>query len=242
MIAVIAAGTGGIGQALIEHLLATKTAQRIHASYHVTTPPQPLLEDSRIVWTKADLTSEADVSAWLSGIQSMHWLVNCAGVLHTTHTGPEKSIREFDTDFYFHNMKVNCLPTLLLAKHAASILRHTKNDPEPRIFATVSAKVGSIDDNRLGGWYSYRASKAALNMCLKNLSIEWKRQFPNVCVAALHPGTTDTALSKPFQKNVAESSLFDCAYTASQLTGILSSLVAEQTGRFWSWDGRELPW
>ena len=144
-------------------------------------------------------------------------------------------------------MQVNCVPTLLLAKHAVPLFRESRlnqkiSDASTKIFATVSAKVGSIEDNRLGGWHSYRASKAALNMCLKNLSIEWQRQLPDVCVASLHPGTTDTPLSKPFQKNVPVNSLFDSSYTATRLIEILGSLSPEQTGGFWSWDGKQLPW
>jgi len=242
MITAIAAGNGGIGQALIAQLLSRDPETRVHASYDSTLPSQALLDNSRITWTKADLTSESDISTWLGGIESLDWLVNCAGVLHTKDKGPEKSIREIDTDFFRHNMEVNCLPTLLLAKHAAVHFRQIKSDASVKIFAAVSAKVGSIEDNRLGGWYSYRASKAALNMCLKNISIEWQRQLPNVCVASLHPGTTDTRLSKPFQKNVAPTSLFDGDYTANRLIDILDALTPEQTGRFWSWDGKELPW
>ncbi len=242
MIAVIAAGNGGIGQAFIERMLASKPDTIIHASYHHSIPTQTLLDNPRISWTKADLTSESDIKMWLGGIESLDWLVNCAGMLHNADKGPEKTIREFDADFFYHNIQVNCLPTLLLAKHATAIYRRQKSEASVKIFATVSAKVGSIEDNRLGGWYSYRASKSALNMSLKNLSIEWQRQLPNVCVASLHPGTTDTQLSKPFQKNVAANALFSSNYTADKLIDIIGSLSAEQTGRFWSWDGSELPW
>jgi len=242
VIVVVAAGTGGIGQAFIEQILRKTPTASVYASYSKTPPAQALLADDRITWSKADLKSETEVSTWLNAVESLDWLVNCAGMLHTEDNGPEKSIKEFNTEFFDQNMQANCLPTLLLAKYAAPLFRKTKNDSTTRIFATVSAKVGSIEDNRLGGWYSYRASKAALNMCLKNLSIEWQRQLPNVCVASLHPGTTDTRLSKPFQKNVSADSLFQSSYTADRLIEILGVLTAEQSGRFWSWDGTELPW
>jgi len=148
MIAAIAAGTGGIGQALIKQLLASNTATTIHASYNNTTPPTQLLDDNRITWNKTNLTSEPEVSAWLAGLESFDWLVNCAGVLHTADKGPEKSIREFDSEFFLHNMRANCLPALLLAKHSATVFRKTKGESSTKIFATVSAKVGSIEDNR----------------------------------------------------------------------------------------------
>jgi NAD(P)-dependent dehydrogenase (short-subunit alcohol dehydrogenase family) len=110
------------------------------------------------------------------------------------------------------------------------------------LLATVSARVGSIEDNHLGGWYSYRISKAALNMALKTLSIEWQHSHPRGCVAALHPGTNDTALSKPFQANVAAKDLFDPAYTASMLVALLTGLKPVDSGRFWAWNGEILPW
>jgi len=110
------------------------------------------------------------------------------------------------------------------------------------VFATVSARVGSIEDNRLGGWFSYRASKAALNMCLKTLAIEWRRTLPNVAVAALHPGTTDTALSRPFQHNVPREQLFTPRQTANYLLNVLDGLEPAQSTQFLAFDGEWLPW
>ena len=110
------------------------------------------------------------------------------------------------------------------------------------VFAAISAKVGSIEDNRLGGWYSYRCSKAALNMALKTLSIEWQRKCPAVCVVSLHPGTTDTALSKPFQSHVPAASLFSPEKTAGFLVDRLAALRAEDSGSFLAFDGEALPW
>jgi len=112
----------------------------------------------------------------------------------------------------------------------------------PALFATVSAKVGSIEDNRLGGWYSYRASKAALNMCLKTLAIEWQRSLPNVAVAALHPGTTDTDLSKPFQRHVPEHQLFSPDQSVIYMVNVLQKLKPADSGKFWAFDGELLPW
>ena len=102
--------------------------------------------------------------------------------------------------------------------------------------------MGSIGDNRLGGWVSYRASKAALNMCMKTLSIEWRRTLPNVSVAVLHPGTTDTALSKPFQRNVPPGQLFSADRSVGDMLGVLDRLGQEDSGGFWAYDGERLPW
>lgn len=159
-------------------------------------------------------------------------------MLHTGTRGPEKTIRKIDPDFFLESTSINSLPALLLAKHLHTRFRHRR----PAIFATVSAKVGSIEDNRLGGWFSYRASKAALNMCIKTLAVEWRRTLPNVAVAALHPGTTDTALSKPFQHNVPPEQLFTCEQSVDYRLKVLDDLKPLQTGRFLAFDGEQLPW
>ena len=151
---------------------------------------------------------------------------------------PEKSLRSFDAANLATTMQVNCLPTLLLAQALAALLKSS----EPAVFASVSARVGSISDNHLGGWYSYRISKAALNMAIRTLSVEWARSHRNVCVAALHPGTTATALSEPFQTNVPADKLFDADTTADYLLQVVASLDASKSGRFWAFDGSEIPW
>ena len=130
------------------------------------------------------------------------------------------------------------MSSLLLAKYAGPKLKRS----ERGIFAALSAKVGSIEDNRLGGWYSYRASKAAANMVLKNLSIEWQRTAPNIRVLALHPGTTDTNLSRPFQSRVKPEKLFSPEKVAELLLKQLDQSHANPSGRFIAYDGEELPW
>lgn len=140
--------------------------------------------------------------------------------------------------FYSKASKINTLPTLLLARYFAKAL---KKSAAP-VLATISARVGSIEDNRLGGWYSYRISKAALNMALKTLSIEWKHSHPKGCVLALHPGTNDTDLSKPFQTHVAPEILFEPSYTASMFVKLLSQSEPSQSGSFQAWDGTRIPW
>jgi len=106
----------------------------------------------------------------------------------------------------------------------------------------VHRPAGSIEDNQLGGWFSYRASKAALNMCLKTLAVEWRRSLPNVAVAALHPGTTDTNLSGPFQHNVPPGQLFTPRQSVDYLVDVLDGLKPVQSGQFLAFDGEELPW
>jgi NAD(P)-dependent dehydrogenase (short-subunit alcohol dehydrogenase family) len=113
---------------------------------------------------------------------------------------------------------------------------------EGSIFAGISAKVGSIGDNHLGGWYGYRASKAPLNMFMGTVAIEYSRRCPKTIVVTLHPGTTDTNLSKPFQKNVPPEKLFPVERTVNQLLAVLEELTIEDSGHFFSWDGTRLPW
>ena len=143
-----------------------------------------------------------------------------------------------NSDNLLRYFQINSIGAILLAKHIMSLLRHK----EDSIFANISAKVGSIGDNRLGGWYGYRASKAALNMFVKTISIEYSRRCPKTIVVALHPGTTDTRLSQPFQKNVPPEKLFSVERTVTQLLSVMSGLDISNSGEFFSWDGQNLPW
>ena len=228
-------GSGGIGGAMITELLARFPQAQIVATHH---RGRPTVEHARLTWHSLDLRDSAAIDSWARDFKRVDWIVNAAGYLHGSGGGPEKSIRALDPEFLLENIRINTLPTLLLAKSFSAAL---KQSPAP-LLATVSARVGSIEDNRLGGWYSYRVSKAALNMALKTLSIEWKHSHPRGCIAALHPGTNDTALSKPFQANVAADDLFDPTYTASMFTDLLSKLGPADSGKFWAWDGATLPW
>lgn len=231
----IIGGSGGIGQAFVKNLTRQSQISSIHATFN---RHRPVFSHPKVIWHPLDLTDESAVQKWSKQAGEIDWLINAAGILHTPDHGPEKSIRHLDPDFFMENILTNAMPTMLLAKHLRSNFKHGR----PAIFATISAKVGSIEDNRLGGWYSYRASKAALNMCLKTLSLEWQRTLPNVTVAALHPGTTDTALSKPFQRNVRKDQLFNSEQSVNHMLEVLNGLKPTDTGKFWAFDGELLPW
>jgi NAD(P)-dependent dehydrogenase (short-subunit alcohol dehydrogenase family) len=232
---VVAGGSGGIGSAFVEALARRTPAGNIIATYHRRLPDT---EYANVSWQQLDLTDADAIRDWATAIGEVDWLINATGMLHTPERGPEKSIRNIDPDFFLQNMHVNALPSLLLAKNLHGKFRHGR----PAIFATVSAKVGSIEDNRLGGWVSYRASKAALNMCLKTLAIEWQRTLPNVAVVALHPGTTDTALSKPFQRHVPPGQLFTPEHSVDCMLRVLDTLKPSSSGEFLAFDGERLPW
>jgi NAD(P)-dependent dehydrogenase (short-subunit alcohol dehydrogenase family) len=232
---VIIGGSGGIGRAFVDALARRADVSSVAATCYRS---QPVSSHAKVSWHAVDVTDESSIKAWAQQTGEIDWLINAAGILHRPDYGPEKSIQRLDPGFFLHNIKTNTLPTLLLAKHLQNKFKHGRQ----ALFATISAKVGSIEDNRLGGWYSYRASKVALNMGIKTLSIEWQRSLPNVVVVALHPGTTDTALSKPFQKNVPKGQLFAPEQSVSYMLDVLRKLKPGDTGKFWAFDGEQLPW
>ena len=237
-------GSGGIGAALLSQLCERSDVESIHGTYFSSPAAGSLGSIGQfgtnvdVEWSQVDVTNERSVEQWIAKVGQIDWLINCAGFLHDSTLAPEKSITQFDTDCFEKNMQVNCLPNLILAKYAGQALKNS----DKAIFASVTAKVGSIEDNRLGGWYSYRASKAAANMVLKSLSIEWQRTAPNLRVVALHPGTTDTKLSAPFQTRVAPGKLFTTEQTATYLLTQLDQLHDFPSGRFVAYDGEEIPW
>ena len=198
---------------------------------------RPVVSSPKITTKQLDLTDEAAVSSTFKHLERLDGVINAVGFLHGHGLQPEKSISRASSATFFKNMEANTLPTVLLAKHS----RHLLKGSPAAFFTSISAKVGSIEDNRLGGWYSYRASKAALNMILKTLSIEWSFALPKCPVAALHPGTVVSRLSEPFTKH-GHRQIFSPEESASHLKKILDNLTPQQTGRFWSWDGTEIPW
>jgi NAD(P)-dependent dehydrogenase (short-subunit alcohol dehydrogenase family) len=196
----------------------------------------------RLKCLQVDITAEANIAAAIKQIQEsvkqLHLAIYCVGVLHDQNLTPEKSLKQINAENLIYSFQVNSIGAVLLAKHLMPLFNKT----EPSIFASISAKVGSIGDNRLGGWYGYRASKAALNMFLKTTAIEYSRRCPKTIVVALHPGTTDTQLSQPFQKNVPTDKLFSVEQTVELLSQVISGLSLKDSGEFFSWDGAQLPW
>ena len=149
---------------------------------------------------------------------------------------PEKSIKELSAKKFIDMFKANTIPTALIAKYFLPLLYRDRTTK----FASLSARVGSIEDNHLGGWYSYRASKSALNMILKGLSIEQKRLNPNSIVFGLHPGTVDSKLSKPFQKNGKE--YFSPKFSAKKLVNVIDKKTTDDDGKIFAWDNAIIPY
>ncbi len=235
---VVIGGSGGIGSAVLKRLRDSFPQASLSATWCRTRP----VDESLASWSQVDVLSEQSIADFAAGIDSVDWLINATGMLHADQRMPEKTLQQVDGEFFLHNLQINALSTLLIAKHFSRALKNAKADEVTPQFATVSARVGSIEDNRLGGWYSYRCSKAALNMAIKNISIEWQRTLPAVCVTALHPGTTDTSLSEPFQRNVPEGKLFTPEKVADDFIRLLTDLTAKDTGGFLAYDGERLPW
>ena len=189
-----------------------------------------------------DITREEQIAELSRDLQQkntqLHLVINCVGILHRGTLQPEKSLRQISSADLLSYFQVNSIGSVLLAKHLLPLFRHA----HPSMFAVLSAKLGSIGDNHLGGWYGYRASKAALNMLMRTVAIEYSRKCPQTIVVSLHPGTTDTHLSKPFQKNVPDEKLFTVERTVNQLLAVMENLTPEDSGYFFSWDGSRLPW
>ncbi len=222
-----------IGEALAESFASAPEIEQVLYTFRSRKPD---FATTKIKTFAMDVTSENDIKNLMSGFTRLDGIINTVGFLYDEHHQPEKSISRFSTEGLMRSIELNSLPTILLAKHTLPLLRRSPNS----IFAAISAKVGSIEDNHLGGWYSYRASKAALNMILKTLAIEWRIAIPKCTVAALHPGTVQSPLSQPFTRS--KHAPVTPAVCASNLKGVIDKLTPEQTGRFWSWDGSELPW
>jgi NAD(P)-dependent dehydrogenase (short-subunit alcohol dehydrogenase family) len=239
--AALVVGAGqGIGLEFVRQLLPQ--VNRLYATYRNPQSELLTLSDSRLRCLEMDITEEAQVVGAIQEIQAetpvLHLVINCVGMLHDGTIQPEKSLRHINSEQLIRYFQINSIGAVLLAKHLQPLLKHR----DRAIFATISAKVGSIGDNQLGGWYGYRASKAALNMLMRNTAIEYKRTCPRTIVVMLHPGTTDTQLSRPFQRNVPPEKLFPVERTVRQLLAVLDQLQESDSGEFFSWDGSRLPW
>ena len=186
-----------------------------------------------------DFTDEDSLIAAAQTLQEVgpfDLILIATGLLQGEGISPEKNLRALSHESLAKSYEVNVIGPAMSAKYLAPLLRRDKK----AVFAALSARVGSISDNRLGGWYAYRASKAALNMILKTLALETQRRFKNQLIIGLHPGTVDTALSKPFQGNVPEGKLFTPAFSAEQLLGVIDKLSEKDSGFLFDWAGEKI--
>lgn len=229
---IIGAGSA-IGLALAQYYRSSGAKVTLISRQHLTDMPAG-------EWLQDPLTSEQHSAALVAQAlaQQPDTIFICNGVLHDAKAMPEKTIRQLDIDVlaarFASNVQVPALYLKLLFSYLCK-------QPAVKLLA-LSAKVGSISDNALGGWYSYRISKAALNMLIKNLSIEVGRLNKTAAIVSVHPGTTDTELSAPFQQNLPAGQLLTPAATAQRLVSVAQGLTAAQSGQLLNWDGTTLPW
>ena len=243
--ALIVGANRGIGLGFVQQLLQDERFGTVFAACRQPQTANDLLalqDYPQLICLPMAATQETSIAEAVIQIQAqvtrLDLVINCVGMLHQTDLQPEKSLRQIEVDQLLQYFQINSIPAVLLAKHLQPLFKNSDRS----VFANISAKIGSIEDNRLGGWYGYRASKAALNMFLKTIAIEYSRKTPHTTVVALHPGTTATQLSAPFQRHVPPDKLFSVERTVKQLLTIIDGLAEADNGSFFSWDGSRLPW
>jgi NAD(P)-dependent dehydrogenase (short-subunit alcohol dehydrogenase family) len=230
--AVVIGASGGIGSAFVDQLIATENVGKIFAL------SRSLKEFSsdKVITGKIDITDENSVqNAAAQCNEDIDLIIVATGMLHNGGSLPEKSLRNLDMQSMQECYAVNAFGPALVAKHFLPLVPKNKRS----IFACLSARVASISDNSIGGWHSYRASKSALNMILKNTSIEVGRRYKEAIILGLHPGTVDTQLSKPFQSNVKHD-IFTPKQAASMLLNVMNKAKVDDSGKVFDFDYREI--
>ena len=232
---VIGAGSG-IAQTLVRRLCDAG-----HGKEVLSVSRDPASIDDRAHHFSCDYTAAA-IDALAQTLQSYKGTFSqvfvCNGILHSDGIKPEKRLEDIDPVAMAEVFRINSILPALWLRALAPLLKA----PTVCTLTVFSARVGSISDNRAGGWYSYRMSKAALNMLIKTAAIEYARRAPNVKLIAFHPGTTDTGLSKPFQHNVPDNKLFSTEFVADQLLKLLDDMNADGQAEFIDWAGQQVPW
>ena len=235
MHAVVIGASGGIGAALVEQLAARPDVSKVTAVSR-----SPVVATSPKVSTVGmNLLDEASVAAGAQACADPQprWIICTTGILHEADLQPEKSLRDIDPAKFARVLAINTIGPALVLKHFSAMLPREGQS----VIALLSARVGSITDNRLGGWYAYRSSKAALNQLVRTASIEIARRWREAVIVGLHPGTVATALSQPFRGNVAPGKLFTPEQAAVHLLAVIERLSVADTGKCLAWDGSEIP-
>jgi NAD(P)-dependent dehydrogenase (short-subunit alcohol dehydrogenase family) len=242
----IAGVSGAIGKALAEHYLGQDESLQVIGLCR--NPDSVGFSDEladRVHLVRWDAASSkdpdeiaADIEKILARDEGLDGVIYAAGFLHGKGIQPEKRLEDLNADALAHSFAVNATGFAVLMRAVAPWLRHKRF----KTVAAISAKVGSITDNGFGGWYAYRSAKAALNMLVRNFSIELPRKCRPVACVAIHPGTTLSPLSEPFSRSLAQLKVHQPADTAQNIAGVIDGLTPDNNGQFLSWDGSEIPW
>ena len=235
---VIGAG-GGLGGAVLRALVERDEHDVVYGVSRAPAPAAPAAE-GRMQWLICDNSADGirEVLQRIAAGPALDRVVICNGVLHGEDLKPEKALEQIDADAMLSVLQANAVVPIQWLSALTGTLRRSPG----AVVAVFSARVGSIADNRMGGWYSYRASKAALNMLLKSAAIELARRAPRVKLIAFHPGTTDTPLSKPFQANVPPEKLFTPAFVAGQLLTLMDEARSDGQLDYLDWAGEPIAW
>lgn len=227
---------GAIGAAFTSYYAGLETTGTVYALSRSGT----LVADPGVTALAIDITDENSVEQAAAALKTtpLHAVILATGILHDDHFGlqPEKSLADIDANKMDRVFKINTIGPALVMKHFLPLLDRSGR----AVFAALSARVGSISDNRLGGWYAYRASKAALNMLIRTAAVEMKRRNPHAIVVGLHPGTVNSELSRPFQGRVPAGKLFDANAAVSKLAAVLDAAESGDSGKCLAWDGGEI--
>jgi NAD(P)-dependent dehydrogenase (short-subunit alcohol dehydrogenase family) len=230
--ALVFGASGGVGGAL-----AVRLRDQGYETMALARKPSPDWSGAQLRFDLEDEGSLASAAAELKDGAPIRRVIVATGLLHADGLMPERSNASLNAAQLMRLYAVNAAGPALIAKHFLPLLPRA----EPSVFAALSARVGSIGDNRLGGWHSYRASKAALNMLIRTMAIELKRTRPHAILVGLHPGTVDTGLSRPFQRNVPEGRLFTPDESAARLLVVVDGLGLEDSGGVFAWNGARVP-
>jgi NAD(P)-dependent dehydrogenase (short-subunit alcohol dehydrogenase family) len=237
----IIGANSGIAKALALSLLNENNTKLIVISRNIKFYQQPLFNDVEVIHTTS--YDEDEIQNVLKSInKSIIGYVSrvfiCHGILHNSDYQPEKRLEDFSAKAFKEVLTVNTITPMLWLKNLTPLL----SGKEICKMVIFTARVGSISDNKLGGWYSYRASKAAMNMLIKSAAVELGRRAKNIKLISFHPGTTDTPLSKPFQKNVPAGKLFTSEFVAEELLKIVENTSCDGEASFLDWQGKDIPW
>ena len=223
--------SGAIGRAFVDHYINDLSVNSIFSFSRSSIG----IDNNKVKHFSIDIENENSVQDAAKSVEEINFdeIIIASGLLHTNEFGPEKSIKDLKADNILKVLNVNTVGPAIIGKYFLPLL----NKDNKSVMAFLSARVGSISENKLGGWYAYRASKSALNQVIKTFSIELKRTNPKAIIIGLQPGTVDSELSAPFKRSVSNNKLFSAEYSVSQLLEVIERADESSSGNLISWDG-----